>query len=455
MRIVINSVAVLGAICALTSVGAQAVGPERSAAIRVGCEGPAANSSVFVNDQFKGDCPLDVLVAPGDIRLRVVRKTNARQEQVFTEEFRMTANTVRRVTVELGPPQVSREVRQAEDRLRADLLVMAKALQMKALTGDARAALEAAGAYRSLAALNRGHEDRDPAEGAEWSKLALDLEEISAQVDLPAAAVAVAGQYELGSALRPRDRNRAFGLYRAAAEAGSPAAMGALGAMYANGWGTTSDDRLAVQWLQKGADAGDGRAMSGLSAMHRGGRGGLTANSAAASEWLAKAVDKGDPRALVSSGMRYRNGDGVARDLAQALRFFEAAAPRHPPAQFLVGRAYYNGEGTGRDLARAARELEAAALAGNEQAMYLYGLMNQDGGGGLVPNDAQAVVWFRKAAELGDTTALRALGAYHERGRGGLARNRREALAYYRKAGELGDPIGAAMAKALHETWVP
>ena len=50
---------------------------EASAAsmLRISCEGDSARAEVSINGQFKGECPMDVEVRAGDVRVRAVKST--------------------------------------------------------------------------------------------------------------------------------------------------------------------------------------------------------------------------------------------------------------------------------------------------------------------------------------------------------------------------------------------
>jgi TPR repeat protein len=57
----------------------------------------------------------------------------------------------------------------------------------------------------------------------------------------------------------------------------------------------------------------------------------------------------------------------------------------------------------------------------------------------LPKDDAQAVIWFRKAAEAGDGSGMSALGDMYRDGRGGLPKDEAQAVTWYRKAAQLHD----------------
>ena len=124
-RLVILTCAALA--CAL-SVTAQTV-PQKSGAatgtavLRVACDGSAVGAEVTVNGSFKGECPLDMPVPAGTVKLRVLQKMGVERERVFEREFRLAADTAKRVDVELGEPQRTAEGR----RLENEALARAKA----------------------------------------------------------------------------------------------------------------------------------------------------------------------------------------------------------------------------------------------------------------------------------------------------------------------------------------
>ena len=65
-------------------------------------------------------------------------------------------------------------------------------------------------------------------------------------------------------------------------------------------------------------------------------------------------------------------------------------------------------------------------------------------------DDAQAVVWFRKAAEKGRPDGMSYLGSMYEDGRG-VAQDDAQAVAWFRKAAENGDPEGMINLGVMYE----
>ena len=75
------------------------------------------------------------------------------------------------------------------------------------------------------------------------------------------------------------------------------------------------------------------------------------------------------PGALYALGLRYATGDGVVRDDAQALRWFQvAAAEGHADAMLRIAEHHAKGRGVAVDLVEACKWLELANALGSSDA---------------------------------------------------------------------------------------
>eukprot|EP01052_Picozoa_sp_SAG31_P015483 SAG31_NODE_996_length_10492_cov_4.648802_7_plen_238_part_00 len=98
-------------------------------------------------------------------------------------------------------------------------------------------------------------------------------------------------------------------------------------------------------------------------------------------------------------GVCYADDDGVAKDEAEAVRWFRKAAEQgHSDAQAMLGLCYDNGSGVAKDEAEAVRWYRKAAEQGDSDAQYSLGVC-YDNGSGVAKDEAEAVRWYRKAAE--------------------------------------------------------
>lgn len=85
----------LASVCGLT----QAADPPAS--IRFVCEGAAVGAAVTVNNKFKGECPIDVDVAPGSIAIRANKKISGKEE-VYEEVVRLGSGARKRIELRFG-----------------------------------------------------------------------------------------------------------------------------------------------------------------------------------------------------------------------------------------------------------------------------------------------------------------------------------------------------------------
>src|SRR6266487_540061 len=85
-------------------------------------------------------------------------------------------------------------------------------------------------------------------------------------------------------------------------------------------------------------------------------------------EVRAKA-EAGDAQSEVELGVRYDDGEGVAKDPAEAVKWFRKAAEQNDAeGQLYLGLSYVKGEGVAEDLVEAYKWLLLAARQGDESA---------------------------------------------------------------------------------------
>lgn len=94
MRIALSSALILAA---LGTAHAQ------TAALRLACDGDSVRAEVTVNGKFVGECPVDVQVQPGTVKIEAIKRVDAQRERFFSDEFRVAGGTAKRVQIELGP----------------------------------------------------------------------------------------------------------------------------------------------------------------------------------------------------------------------------------------------------------------------------------------------------------------------------------------------------------------
>jgi TPR repeat protein len=280
---------------------------------------------------------------------------------------------------------------------------------------------------------------KSPAVGLEYCQQA-------ASKGLGMAMAEIGAMHRDGRAGLAKDDAQALGWFRKAAEAGYDPALVDVGWHAERGRGTAKNEVQAVAWYRKAAEASVPSGMRNLAVMYRDGRGGLEKDDAQALVWLRKAADAGFASVLYDIGWHYETGRGVPKDDAQAVVWYRKAAEAAVPiGMYGLARMYRDGKGgLSRDDVQALGLILKAADAGYTPALYEVG-WHHEMGRGVPKDDAQAVVWYRKAAEAAVPSGMLGLARMYLEGKGGLSKDDEQALGFARKAAE------ARYAPAFHD----
>ncbi len=155
---------------------------------------------------------------------------------------------------------------------------------------------------------------------------------------------------------------------------------------------------------------------------------------------LAQKADRDDAEIQFYIGKCYFQGNGVAKDEAEAVKWYRKAAEQgHVKAQNNLGMCYALGEGVAQDYGEAVKWFRKAAEQGYAGAQNNLGLCCEKGQG-VAQDKTEAVKWYRKAAEQGVAQAQCGLGTCYAKGKG-VAQDYGEAVRWYRKAAEQGDAV--------------
>lgn len=103
--------------------------------------------------------------------------------------------------------------------------------------------------------------------------------------------------------------------------------------MHESGKGLSVKKQQAQWWFKKAADQGLALAQTNIAKM---------INEGKATEILQKSAQQGDKEAQFQLGVMYENGQGVLKDPAKAVSWYQkAAAQNHALAQNNLGWAYF------------------------------------------------------------------------------------------------------------------
>ncbi len=146
-------------------------------------------------------------------------------------------------------------------------------------------------------------------------------------------------------------------------------------------------------------------------------------------EWKVEA-ERGDAEAQVALADFYASGQGVAKDLAEAVKWYrKAAEQRFPEAQVALGDAYASGQGVAKDHTEAVKWYRLAADQNVAEAQSNLGGFYCEGKG-TKQDFVEGVRWFRKAAEQNFSAAQFNLGGVYREGLG-VPKDQVESYAWY------------------------
>jgi TPR repeat protein len=141
----------------------------------------------------------------------------------------------------------------------------------------------------------------------------------------------------------------------------------------------------------------------------------LNINDPADMAVLCLAAEQGDAQAQLNLGVAYYSGEGLARDEAEAVKWFRQAAEQgEAKAQFSLGLAYIFGFGVTKDKFEAIKWFRLAAEQGYARAQNCLGYAYEHGRG-VAADKAEAVKWYRLAAEQGYAEDQNCQGYAYER----------------------------------------
>ena len=169
---------------------------------------------------------------------------------------------------------------------------------------------------------------------------------------------------------------------------------------------------------------------------------------------LRQAAAEGNPEAQFRIAERYMRGERVAKNYAEAAKWFaRAAAKGYPPAQFRLATLHERGLGVPRDRTRARVWYRRAAEQGNVRAMHnLAVLLARKRRGN--PDYAAAAKWFERAAERGLKDSQFNLAILYQSGLG-VSRSAVHAYKWFALAAAQGDKEAAKRLVALRTRLSP
>jgi len=274
---------------------------------------------------------------------------------------------------------------------------------------------------------------------------------LSAQHGDPDGQAAIAGLYNCGCAVLPRDETASVHWFRLSAAQGNADGEYGLGQDYDYGAGVKQDFGHAIRLYRAAAGQGNTQAMCAIGTMYEYGNG-RTRDYGAAMGWYRKAAWNGDDCGDVGVGFMYDLGLGVPSDETTALKWYAVAAQDgDATGENDVGAMYHRGAGgVAQDFAKAAYWFGLAADQGSA-----YGEMNLAtlyiNGQGVPHNDVRGFMLDQSAAAQSEPHAEEQLGNAYRLGYATKI-DYGQAAKFYTRAAQHGLPQSQAALAYLFET---
>ncbi|MCX7380989.1 MAG: tetratricopeptide repeat protein [Alphaproteobacteria bacterium] len=220
---------------------------------------------------------------------------------------------------------------------------------------------------------------------------------------LAAATGLATGFYLLGAMTEqgqgtPADLAAAGELYREAAMRGLRAAQARYGLFLLDGrGGTKKDPQEGESWLRRAALQGDIDAAALVGDLYSRG-GDLPPNFAEAGMWYRRAAEGGHRAAARALGLMNLNGNGIPKDHEEAARWFRISAEGgDTTSRYDLAALALQREAAPEEAQRTREWFEKEANGGDLVGAYNYGICLAEGVG-VARDDAQALIWLRRAA---------------------------------------------------------
>lgn len=449
---------------------------QASSALRVVCDGENAGAEISVNGAFKGQCPIDIQVNAGQIRLTAIKKSDPRRVGTFEQNIRIGDGVAQRIEVQLNMQLTPQGIQEEDAAINARQVAYDKAMALRVdrvrqcVEGRFDAASQrgsqcythSGGCVGGLfcetrAARNQrcygsatGIPDRAPMEQA-------CEREISAPPSPPPLseaakrrqalrAEAVKLEKALAIAREQEEKRAQFGkpldAMRGKAAGGDVEAMYTLARKLEES-SFEQDQAAAVQWYKQAVLAGHAAAHGRLGSLYFNGRLVPKDQQESLRLWRQGAALQ-DGRSFNGLGIHYVAGISVEKDPKEALQWFEkGAAVNNIYALTSLATNLLNGSLGFTDPARSFALFKRASGAEHEEQALRALAMNSVGfcyqhGQGTPADPVQAVLWYQKAADLGSVNAMFNLALAHASSYGGLAPNREKEIQLLKKAADGG-----------------
>jgi TPR repeat protein len=206
--------------------------------LRITCEGLNAGAEVTINGQFKGECPIDLQVAAGMIKLQGIRrpvKDHPDMDRILEQDIRIGDGVIKKIELKL---------------VRRDYFLYLE----KANAGDVKAMRLMGSFYSDFSTPVGLTEDKEKA--FEWYLKAAEAGDSESMFEIANGYGGGDRGVQANVEKSKQWYRRALELSRKEADEGSTEAMVNLGKAYVLGRGVPVDREKAAMWFRRAGDSG-------------------------------------------------------------------------------------------------------------------------------------------------------------------------------------------------------
>ena len=205
-------------------------------------------------------------------------------------------------------------------------------------------------------------------------------------------------------------------------------------------WRITADDGDFLRTLRRLGDGGNAAVMHRLGRMYAGGIG-VARDDAEAIRWFRMGAAAGNLNATTMYAVGLIEGRGTGKDPQEGVRLLKSVAGSgNADAMHRLAVVLVNGKFVDKDIPEAVHLLTKASEAGHAPAIVDLAVMYNQGIG-VQADPVKAAQLSKRGADLGNPTAMVNLGYLHEHGKG-IEQSLTAAVTLYRRAADLGHPMG-------------
>lgn len=166
-------------------------------------------------------------------------------------------------------------------------------------------------------------------------------------------------------------------------------------------------------------------------------KGGTSKDYSESDKWLRIAADNGNKQAQCMLGDVYYYSGNLE---ASAFWYLKSAEQGYPGGQYKIALAYLDGEGVSQNNAQGLLWLRKAADNNYADAQDALAIIYGFGKNGIQRDVNEFVKWALRAAENGSSQSQYRAGSIYLHGIGGIKADKNKAIQWFKKAAAQGEP---------------